>query len=265
MRKLLLLLIPLLIVARGVDMEVVRHVMGKMRSYEFPEFHVYYLDADSVIIVYVRTDSIDAQHGVFDVSLQGDSSNFNHAVLGLTLVDSLMAKTSIWWYCKYMDAINISPGGSGATEVLPDGNTVGGHRLDAATEYLYFNGGACNNWDSISDLVVKVRYEVNIDNSAGGVNDTVELDLLCYYKGNGETTNKTQTVNSRVEVGQSAQYKMFTAEFTINYDLVSHVVQRGDVLAFKLNLDTVNSDVDNIIVNFARFKYKQKVPQPTTY
>jgi len=174
----------------------------------------------------------------------------------------IRTSASEWYYCKYIDAMNLSSGGSGATQVTPDANTIGGYQLDAATEYLYFNGIVRSNWDGASDLKVDVVFEVNVDNTAGADTDTVDLALLTYYKGDGETSNKTQTVEVATTVGQSARYKQFTATFTIDWDLTDNVVQVGDIFAFRLNLETDTSEVDNVIINFVRFYYQTKMPQP---
>lgn len=181
----------------------------------------------------------------------------------ITIDDSLKAITSLWWYCKYMDAINLSPGGSGAVQTIPDDNTSGGYQLDAATEYLYFNGGVCNNWDEASDMEVKVRFELNAGSEAAP--DSVFFDLKCWYKGVDEDTTKYQLVTKGQLVGNTPQYTMYTATIPIDYDLVHNVVQQGDIFSFRLNLNTTRSDVDNVIVNFGRFRYWSKVPQPTTY
>ena len=201
---------------------------------------------------------IGDKNGTFPITYYGDGS-FEY--LGVS--DSLKSVTSLWYYCKYMDAINLSPGGSGAVQTLPDDNTSGGYQLDAATEYLYFNGGVCNNWDTLSDLEVKVRFELNAASSSN--NDSVFFDLKCSYKGVGEDTTKYQLVTKGQLVENTPQYTMYTATILIDYDLVVNVVQKGDIFSFRLNLNTARSDIDDVIVNFGRFKYKTKVLQPTTY
>ena len=56
-------------------------------------------------------------------------------------------------------------------------------------------------------------------------------------------------------VGQSAQYKKFSADFTINWDEVDNVVEAGDLVRFALNLETDTSEVDDIILNDCKFYY----------
>jgi len=182
-----------------------------------------------------------------------------HADTAIRL-DNFYSRASYWWYCKYMDAISLSPGGSGATQVVPTANVIGGYNLDAATEYLYFNGAVCNNWDGESDLEVKIRWQLGV----GGANaaDTVDLKLVCYYMGNGEATTKTQTLEEAVTVGTAAVNTMFTTTFTIDWDLAGNVVEKGDVFSFRLNLETDTSEVDSVTINFGRFRYRTATKQP---
>ena len=164
--------------------------------------------------------------------------------------------TSLWWYAKCLEAVRVAPGASGATFTPPNANTLGGYQFDVITEYLYFGCHIHTCWGATSDLEVIVTFEVNVDNTAGNVADTVDLSLLCYYKGDAETVNKTQTVEVATTVGQSPQFKQFVATFTIDYDLVVNVVQIGDVLTFRLNLETDTSEVDDVIINHFIIRYK---------
>lgn len=180
----------------------------------------------------------------------------------ITFGDSLRASTSIWWYCKHVDGINMSEGGSGPTIQLPNDNTLGGWNLTRDIEFLYFNGEICNNWDAASDLEVEIRWELN---SPGGENDSVFFDLKSWYKGDTEDTTKYQTSTEGESVDGDLQYEMFSTTFTIDYDLADNIIQEGDILSFRLNLNTTASDVDDVFLNFATFRYKTKVLQPTIY
>ena len=179
--------------------------------------------------------------------------------------NGIYSSSSPYWYCKYMDAFSLSSGGSGATLVTPDNNTLGGYNLDADGEYLYFNAAVCNNWNEASDPIVIVIWETDVDNTGGGVNDSVEIDLQCWFKGEGETSNKTQALSERTEIGQSARYKQFLTTFTIDHDDGSNPVEEGDVFTFRLNFDATNSDITDIIINFVRFGYRCNVPNPKAY
>jgi hypothetical protein len=79
--------------------------------------------------------------------------------------------------------------------------------------------------------------------------------LNAYYKGVGDTATKTQAIEVATVVGQSPQYKQFTASFTIDYDAASNVIEVGDVISCVLNLETDTSEVDDIVVTSMEFYY----------
>ena len=180
----------------------------------------------------------------------------------LTNLGTLTAANSIWYREFDIAAFSVSPGVSGATLTPPSANTIGGYLLDAATELLYTIFHIHGDWDAASDLYVDVQWEVNVDNTGGADTDTVDLKLVCYYKGDGETATKTQTIEIPTTVGKSARYKQFTTTFTIDYDLVDNVIEIDDVLGLILNLETDTSEVDNVIINHFTFYYKSNKPAP---
>lgn len=187
-----------------------------------------------------------------DGSISWDEDN---AVL---LLSKMRGSESNWYYCKYMDGINLAPAASGATEVAPSASTLGGYQLDAATEYLYFNGLVCSNWDNLSDVEIIVFFECNVDNTGGNVTDTVDLQVISWFKGLAEVTNKTQTVEVANTVGQSPRYKLFVSTFLIDYDDGTNPVDIGDDMSFRLNLETDTSEVDNVVITFVIFRFKTK-------
>lgn len=179
--------------------------------------------------------------------------------VGSTLNETVLpirGTTSLWWEILHFDVAAFNPGGSGATHIDPDSNTLGGFRLDAATETLVFHGHAHESWDGASDLILEVFFEVNIDNTGGNVGDTVDLRTQFFYKGADETANKTQTVEVSTVVGQSARYKLFSTEFVIDYDLASNVVNSGDIISMIANLETDTSEVDNAVITHAELRFK---------
>ena len=180
----------------------------------------------------------------------------------LTDTGTIRAASGIWWNLSCLDAISASPGGSGATLTIPDANTAGGYRLNAANEYVYFLKHVHNDWDAASDVVIRVVFEVNVDNTGGAGSDTVDIQLIAYMKGEGDTATKTQTLEEATVVGASARYKLFNVDFAIDYDDGSNPIDAGDVVAIRINLETDTSEVDDIIVNHIVFKYKTKLVNP---
>jgi hypothetical protein len=99
------------------------------------------------------------------------------------------------------------------------------------------------------------RFAVNVDNSGGGVGDTVDLRLQVFYKGIGDTACKSQIVEVATVIGQSPRYKQFKVTFPIDYDYASNVVEIGDIISFRLNLETDTSEVDDIVISDMSFSY----------
>jgi len=178
-------------------------------------------------------------------------------------VGNVRGTSSIWWRVQHVDLSAVSKGASNAVWTAQSANNLNGFQLDAANEYLYFNTHIGTDWDAASDLEVEVQFETNADNSGGGGSgtDTVNFDLVMYYKGSEETAQKTQVLASSTTVGEAAQYYHEKATFTINYDLVDHVVQVGDCCSWRLNLNTDDSEVDDVIVHHAMFRYKTSKPR----
>lgn len=171
----------------------------------------------------------------------------------------LRAATSLYRRYYHVSLDSANPGASGATWIDPGANSTGGWRLDAASEVLHGSTDVHSDWDGATDLTVEIRFYVNVNNTGGGAGDTVDLKAVFYYKGVGDTVTKTQTVEVATVVGASAQYKAFEADFTINWDEVSNVVEAGDVIGMLLNLETDTSEVDDIVVTGISFSY------PTTH
>ena len=167
---------------------------------------------------------------------------------------------SNWWNYRQISALDVSPGGSGATFVPPGANSIGGYQLDADTEYLYFGADVHSDWDGSSNAFIEVFFEVNINNGGGTVNDTVDLQVICRMKGDAEIAVRTQTLEVAKVVGQSPQFKQFTTELEIVYNDGGDPLNVDDVIGMRLNLETDTSEVDNIIVNHFEFKYQSTKP-----
>ncbi len=178
----------------------------------------------------------------------------------ITVPDVLRSNRSIWHHEHDLFATSLNPGASGATRTAPDSNTIGGWQLNAAGETLYFEAHMEAEWDAVSDLIINAWWEVNVDNTGGAGGDTVDLQLVVRYKGEGDTAIKTQTVEVATTVGASARYKQFRTSFTIDYDAASNVIDSLDVLSFALNLETDTSEVDDIILNLMELRYATTKP-----
>ena len=168
--------------------------------------------------------------------------------------------TSLWWYCKYIHPEAFSTGASGTTQVLPDveAGSIGGWRLDrdVVNEKLYMGASVCSNWDAASDIEIRVSFEVG---AAGAIaNDTIDLLLDVYFKGDGESAVKEQNLSKSTTINAAAQYTMFVATFLLDYDDAGDPVEVGDKLGMRLHLDTANSEVDDAIINHVNFRYKTK-------
>ncbi len=178
----------------------------------------------------------------------------------LTSTGTITASSSLWHHEHDLFATSLNPGASGATRVAPDSNTIGGWQLNAAGETLYFEAHMEVEWDAASDLIVNAWWEVNVDNTGGAGGDTVDLQLVVRYKGEGDAAIKTQTVEVATTVGASARYKQFRTTFTIDHDAASNVIDSLDLLSFALNLETDTSEVDDIIVNLMELRYATTKP-----
>lgn len=159
-----------------------------------------------------------------------------------------------YWHEYRFDVINLSKGGSGATYIIPNSDTLGGYRLDANTEYLYFTAHIEHDWDGFSDGLLDIGFEVGLDNTGGNVDDVVVLTIEHYHKGFGDITTSPTTHNNSVVVGQSPEWKFFEMFIDVN-DLASEIT-----MAFRISLDTTLSDVDNVILVHIEFKYPTKNP-----
>ena len=182
------------------------------------------------------------------------------------LVDSLYTEASYirinpatggggYWHEYNMPAIELSPGTSGATQIVPNASSLGGYRLDAINETLYFTTHVEHDWDEVSDGLFEIFFEVNVDNTGGLVTDTVKFQLEVWHKLEGELVNTVFSLDGNTVVGQSDQHELFQQEITVGN------LRLGEVIAFRLNLNTILGEVVNVIVNYVEFKYPTYIPQ----
>jgi len=155
----------------------------------------------------------------------------------------------------HLDITGFDPGASGATWTDSNANTVGGWQLDNAGEKLHAQVDIHADWDGASDLTMEVYFEIN---AASAEDNTVDIKAEFYYKGLAETATKSQTVEVATNVGDGgakAQFTMFKAIFTIDWDATDNVIETGDIVHVHLNLETDTSEVDDIIVNKINYYY----------
>lgn len=159
-----------------------------------------------------------------------------------------------FWHEYNMGAIDLSPGASGATLIAPNASSLGGYRFDAINEYLLFASHVEDDWDGVSDGIFEISFEVNVDNTGGLVTDTVKFQLEVWHKIEGELVNTVFSLEGNTVVGQSDQHELFIQEITVGN------LRVGEVISFRLNLNTITGDITNVIVNYIEFKYPTFVP-----
>jgi regulator of sigma D len=161
-----------------------------------------------------------------------------------------------YWHEYALGAIELSPGASGATLVAPNASSLGGYQLNAINEYLYFDSHVENDWDMVSSGLFEIYFEVNDDNTAGLVTDTVKFQLEVWRKLHGELTNTVFSLQGNTVVGQSQQHELFEQQIAVGN------IRMNEVIAFRLNLNTIQSQVTDVIVNYVEFKYPTYYPAP---
>ena len=160
-----------------------------------------------------------------------------------------------YWHEYAVPASKLSPGGSGATLLSPNASTLGGYQLNAINEYLYFGSHIDHDWDGVSNGLFEIFFEVNDDNTAGLVTDTVKFQLEVWHKQQGELVNTVYSPQGNTVVGQSQQHELFEQEIVIGN------IRTLEVVMFRLNLNTIQSQVTDVIVNYVEFKYPTFIPQ----
>jgi len=185
----------------------------------------------------------------------GDTTPAAGTFTDIRATASIRGSTSLWWHAYCVDAASVSPGGSGASWLAADANHLEGYQLDAANEYLYLTACLHSDWDAASDPEIKVTFEIM--GAGTGADDKERIIAQCYYKGHdGAVGTKTQSPYGDVTINDDAQYTLYTATITIDHDLAANVVNVGDKMSIRINLDTANSDVDDILISHINFRYR---------
>jgi len=158
-----------------------------------------------------------------------------------------------YWHEHDVDGITTSPGMSGATLVVPSVNTLGGYQLDAANEYLYFDIAVEDNYDGVADAELIVYFELGLDNVGGAVTDVVALSLHFWCKQEGDIATTYAEYIIPTVIGTASQYTLFAGHLECT-------PVPDSIMSFRLSLDTVNSDVDNVIINYVKLRYPTLYP-----
>jgi hypothetical protein len=176
---------------------------------------------------------------------------------------------SKWYAQQYLPVTGMvaatSGGGNAPTWTAPDlvagpYTTLGGWNFDNDdTSQLIFQFKMGSDWDAASDIEVLVDFEAN---EAGAGANTTDLELQTLHKKSGDTAPVSQSLTDSVTVGACAQYDMFQASFTVDYDDGSNPVDASDTITAVLTMDAAASEVDNIIVNFVTIRYKTAKMNP---
>jgi len=205
-------------------------------------------------LLLVLTLSVSSSCGFPNDPMLDDAYTRNIYLGDHTLERELDDGSGGYWHEYLIPAVNLSSGGSGATLITPDNSTLGGYQLDKDTEFLFFITHVEDDWDEVSNAIMEIDFEVNVDNTGGNDTDTVKFNIDCYHKIEGEFANTTQSLSGNTVVGKANQYELFKQTITITN------IRLEETVAIKLNLDTANSEVDDVIVNFIELKYQSKTP-----
>ena len=190
-----------------------------------------------------------------DLTIDATGGNLTLDVAAIDFSGTLRADTARYIRLTHLGAL-VDSGGV-PTWTAASANTIAGWKLDANTEILATNVDVHSDWDAASDLKVLITFALL---AAGNPGDTVEIDMACHYIGVGETGGgaalDTQTITPSV-VTDGTQYKVYEAEFTINYDLADNVVEVGDTISLTFNLNTTLSEIDDILIMYGDFYYNR--------
>ena len=156
-----------------------------------------------------------------------------------------------YWHEHYTEAISAYSTG---TQLPPNVSSLGGYRLDNIIETLYFATHVEPDFDGVTPGIVQIYFEVNIDNTGGGITDTVKFQLECWHKIIGELTNTVYSLDGNTVVGTSDQHELFKQSITVSN------IRLNEIIAFRINLNTITGDVDTVIVNYVIFKYPTYYP-----
>jgi hypothetical protein len=163
------------------------------------------------------------------------------------------SNTGGYWHEHNEDGINLSPGSSGSTRVQPNISSLGGWQLNNIGEYVFFDVSIEEDYDGVSSAQLIIYFEVNDDNSLGNPADTVDFQVEFWCKRLGENSNVNHTYNISTVVGTATQHDLFVA-------VINCIPTPESIVAFRLELTTITSDVDDVIINYVKLRYPTHYP-----
>jgi hypothetical protein len=185
-------------------------------------------------------------------------SDLQEATAGISSNEGRLSAATAVYRRYYHAALGaVSPGASGATWTAGTANHLAGWMLDAAGEFLNAQSDLHSDWDGESAPILEFTFTVMSDNAAGGVDDTIDIEVVVSYAQPGQPL-RTQTITHPVTVGQCAQYTMFRTEIPIDADAVDNVLLAGDLLGFRVSVPATG-DLTACLVNALSVYY------PTTH
>lgn len=166
----------------------------------------------------------------------------------------LRTNTSDYRRYYHLPIASFDPGASGATYTDAGANNLGGWLISAVGHTLELGTDVHADWDGVTDLIVEIYFQVSDATTAD--TNTVDLVLVPYYMGVGDTATKTQTIAENVTITDGTQWKMYKAIFTIDEDYAGNNIDEGDRISFILHMETDTSEVNDIIVTNGSFYYQ---------
>jgi len=141
----------------------------------------------------------------------------------LTVVDGYsLQREDGYWRNSGHNAINLYS--TEGTRLNPNISSLGGYRLDAIAEYIYFTV------------------------LGGNAGDVVLFQLECWHKVEGEPGCTVYSLEGSTVVGISDQHDLFKQTIVVSN------IRVNEIISFRINLNTILSDVVNVIVNYVEFK-----------
>jgi hypothetical protein len=205
---------------------------------------------------YFGTDNDKSMWGTTNTDLQiySDGTDGRIDTSGNLLIDSeIRGTTTLYRRYYHLPLASFDPGASGAAWTDASANNLAGWLLNASTDTLEFGTDVHADWDGVSDLTIEMYFSVSDATTVN--NDTVDLVLVPYYMGTGDSATKTQAIAENVTTTDGTQWKTYEASFTIDEDFAGNNVDPGDKISFVLHMETDTSEVDDVIIYAASFFY----------